>query len=374
MLPSGVAAPRRVLLTLDAVGGVWRYALDLAAALSARGTECLLVGYGAPPKQEQRAELPKHGGCALVWSSAPLDWQAKEEAELRPARDHLRDIIRDWRPDVLHLNLASQAADLDRDIPVVVASHSCIPTWWHTVRGGRLPMEWAWHRRRNRTGFAQADILIAPSASHASALRAIYGPLPHLAVVHNAVRPPTRPCVAREHFILSVGRWLDDAKNGRVLDAAASLSPWPVRLAGATQTSHDGGIELRNAESLGPLPASAVQALMQRASIFAAPSVYEPFGLAVLEAAHAGAALVLADIPTFRELWDGAALFVQPDDPAAWAAAFGALANNAPRMERLALQARKRARFFTVKRQTDGMFAAYAAAMSRHASRARAAA
>ena len=37
---------------------------------------------------------------------------------------------------------------------------------------------------------------------------------------------------------------------------------------------------------------------------------YEPFGLAVLEAAQAGCALLLSDIPTFRELWDGAALFV----------------------------------------------------------------
>jgi glycosyltransferase involved in cell wall biosynthesis len=37
---------------------------------------------------------------------------------------------------------------------------------------------------------------------------------------------------------------------------------------------------------------------------------YEPFGLAVLEAAQAGMALVLSNTPGFRELWDGAALFV----------------------------------------------------------------
>ena len=44
---------------------------------------------------------------------------------------------------------------------------------------------------------------------------------------------------------------------------------------------------------------------------------YEPFGLAVLEAAQAGCALVLSDIPTFRELWNGAAQFVPPGDDAA---------------------------------------------------------
>ena len=55
---------------------------------------------------------------------------------------------------------------------------------------------------------------------------------------------------------------------------------------------------------------------MARAAIFVSSSVYEPFGLAVLEAAGSGAALVLSDIPTFRELWDEAALFAPPGDAA----------------------------------------------------------
>jgi glycosyltransferase involved in cell wall biosynthesis len=48
---------------------------------------------------------------------------------------------------------------------------------------------------------------------------------------------------------------------------------------------------------------------MEAASIFVSPALYEPFGLSVLEAARAGCALLLSDIPTFRELWDGAAIF-----------------------------------------------------------------
>ena len=41
----------------------------------------------------------------------------------------------------------------------------------------------------------------------------------------------------------------------------------------------------------------------------------------MLEAASAGCALVLSDIPTFRELWDGAALFVDPRDAQGFARA-----------------------------------------------------
>ena len=55
---------------------------------------------------------------------------------------------------------------------------------------------------------------------------------------------------------------------------------------------------------------------MDSASIFVSPALYEPFGLAVLEAANAGCALLLADIPSFRELWDDAALFVDVHDGA----------------------------------------------------------
>src|SRR5262249_40439508 len=53
-----------------------------------------------------------------------------------------------------------------------------------------------------------------------------------------------------------------------------------------------------------------------RSSIYAATSQYEPFGLAPLEAALSRCALVASDIPSFRELWDGAAVFFADNDAA----------------------------------------------------------
>ncbi len=55
---------------------------------------------------------------------------------------------------------------------------------------------------------------------------------------------------------------------------------------------------------------------MQRASIFVSPTRYEPFGLAILEAAGNGCALVLSDLDTLKELWQDAALFFDPEDEA----------------------------------------------------------
>ena len=90
------------------------------------------------------------------------------------------------------------------------------------------------------------------------------------------------------------------------------------------------------------------------------PSLYEPFGLAVLEAALAGCALVLADIPVFRELWDGAAVFFDPRDAAGLASAVNAVAGDAPVRQGLADRARERAGRFTPARQAGALLAAYA--------------
>ncbi len=359
--------PRRVLLTLDAVGGVWRYTLDLADALGRQGIACLLAGFGPEPSPAQRAACAAIPHATLVWTGAPLDWMVTEEAALDPAAAALTALAEEWRADLLHLNLPSQACGLPAGAPVIVASHSCVPTWWQAVRGTALPPEWQFHWRRNRQGFDRADAVLAPSASHADALRAVYGAIPALRVVTNAAQPVAFAEGAREPMILAAGRWWDEAKNGAVLDAAAASTPWPVILAGPLQGPNGAQTSVAHARTTGSLPEDAMRGLMGQAAIFAAPSRYEPFGLAVLEAALSGAALVLADIPTFRELWPGAAVFVPPEDPAAWAQAFTALAADPASRAAWAGRARQRAQDFTRQRQVDGVLAAYAAAFRRTA-------
>jgi glycosyltransferase involved in cell wall biosynthesis len=108
-------------------------------------------------------------------------------------------------------------------------------------------------------------------------------------------------------------------------------------------------VELAHAQALGQLSAQEIGAWLARARIYASSALYEPFGLGVLEAAQAGCALVLSDIPTFHELWDGAAVFVDPNSPQAYAEAFDALAGDPPRALRLGELARARAARFTVE-------------------------
>jgi len=109
--------------------------------------------------------------------------------------------------------------------------------------------------------------------------------------------------------------------------------------------------------------------LLACAAVFVSAARYEPFGLAVLEAAQAGCALVLSDIPTFRELWDGAARFVAPQDEAAIAAAITAVLDDPAERGGLEAAARERARRYTLEAMAEGMLAVYGSVLPQAAAR-----
>lgn len=355
--------PRRVLMTVDAVGGVWRYAIDLCRSLNDAGLHIVLACIGPPPRGDQMAEVEALPRTSLRILDAPLDWMAPDAAALAAVPALLEDLARRESCDLLHLNLPSQAAGLRGDLPVVVVSHSCVVTWWQAMRESPLPEEWGWQRALNAAGLARADAVLAPSASHAAALRAAYGMTRGIAVVPNAAQPDTQ-AGGRAAFVFAAARWWDEGKNATLLDAAAADVAWPVRAAGACQGENGQGFTFRHAEALGSLPHQATRALMRQAAVFASPSRYEPFGLAALEAAQSGAALVLADIPTYRELWSDAAILVNPGDPHAFSAAINALARDRSLRDALAARGQARAGRFTADRQLMALLPAYAAAAS----------
>ena len=99
--------------------------------------------------------------------------------------------------------------------------------------------------------------------------------------------------------------------------------------------------------------------LLRRAALFAEPARYEPFGLAALEAGLARCALVLGDIESLHEVWNDAALFVEPDDDDALADALRALALDPGLAEEWGSKARARAVSFTVSRMATAYHAAY---------------
>jgi glycosyltransferase involved in cell wall biosynthesis len=199
-----------------------------------------------------------------------------------------------------------------------------VGTWWRAVRGGELPQELAWRAECTRRGLLGAEAVLAPSRSFAAELAAYYGLQRSIRVVTNGTRLGAMPRSPRPHA-LTAGRLWDEGKNIPVLDAAAGLSGVRVRAAGPVTGPNGAAVSPRNLHLLGNLSPTGLAGEYAQAAVFVSVARYEPFGLAVLEAAQAGCALLLSDIPSFRELWDDAAQFVDASDPICIAGALRAL-------------------------------------------------
>lgn len=359
-MSSGVKRPAggRVLMTTDAVGGVWTYAVDLAGGLARAGVETTLVVFGPSPHPDQAAQADAVPGLSLVDTRLPLDWMATEPAEVLECGAALRGLVRAARADLVHLNSPALAAVGGFDAPVIGACHSCVATWWSAVKDGPMPPDLRWRSQALWQGMLGCDALVAPTAAFAEATARTYE-IPRPFVVHNGRGASAAPPSVREPMIFTSGRLWDEGKNIGVLDAAAARIGAPLYAAGPLQGPTGGLVKLRHVRELGRLSAGEVAAWLPRAPVFASGALYEPFGLGVLEAAKAGCALVLSDIPSFRELWDEAAVFVEPDDAQGFAEAFRRLLAEPVEAERLGAKARARAGRYTVEAMTAGVLGLY---------------
>lgn len=354
---------RRVLMTTDTVGGVWTYALELAAGLGRMGLEVHLATLGDPPSPAQRKAAKRLGNVELYTSLFRLEWMRDSWGDVRTSGEWLLALEREIRPDVVHLNQFAFGA-LPFRAPSLVVGHSCVYSWWRAVHGTEPPAEWLPYRRVVAQGLAGADLVVAPTWAMLRELEELYGLQGASAVIANG-RSAARfqPAPRKEPFVLSVGRLWDEAKNLQALALAAEGLPWKVKVAGAVEHP-DGGTDAdagsRRVRLLGRLAPEDLAGWFARASIYALPARYEPFGLSVLEAALAGCALVLGDLPSLRENWDGTARFVDPEDPEELHRALRALTeDDAARLE-LSSRARSRALGFGPERQAARYLEAYA--------------
>jgi glycosyltransferase involved in cell wall biosynthesis len=306
--------PRRIMMTTDAVGGVWVYATALTRGLIQQGVEVTLVTLGPPP---QGAKLDVARALSrrtnLVVTDLALEWLDPEGADAARARSTLLRIADQAEPDLVHLNGFREAAT-SWPCPALVIAHSCVWSWWKAARGD-WPAErrWSIYRDAVAAGLNAAAAWGAPTTAFRDTIQRLYQPAAPGWVIHNGIDVTAEAVGAKEPVILTAGRVWDEGKNLIGLAHIAGGLPWLVEIAGDRMAT-DTNCDLGNVRWLGELDHAQLQARMRRAAVYAAPAHYEPFGLGILEAAAAGCALVLSDVTSLRELWDGAALFVPSSD------------------------------------------------------------
>lgn len=356
----------RILMTADTIGGVWQYTVDLARELAAQGARVAIATMGAPMAGAQRAQLRDLHSVELHESCYRLEWMDDPWDDLREAGEWLLALEAAVAPDVVHLNGYVHGA-LPWRAPVLVCAHSCVLSWWRAVKHEPAPESWGRYADAVREGVAAANVVVAPTRAMLRSVEEHYGTPVRSVVIPNGRGARPHEPVRKQPLVLAAGRLWDDAKNFTTLDAAAARVRWPVYVAGDPRHPNGSGVELANARALGALGADELATWYAHAAIFAHPANYEPFGIAPLEAALANCALVLGDIPTLREVWGDAALFVPPDDADALADALTTLADDVKLCDAMGARARQCAEHYSPRRMAESYTAVYRSLADMHA-------
>ncbi len=360
----------KLLRPTDAVGGVWQYSLDLARQLSRNDVEICLAVLGPQASAAQRADAGAIAGLELIETGETLDWLAADPAAVARAGYCLAALATDRGVQLVHLNSPALAAETDFPVPVLAVAHSCLGTWWEAVRAEALPADFAWRDALHGRGLARAAITVTPSASFAAATARRHRLARPPLAVHNGRSPLPLGTGPMHDFALTTGRLWDAGKNVATLDGAAAQLHFPFKAAGKCEGENGDAARFKHLSLLGQLDEIALGQLLGARPVFASASLYEPFGLAVLEAAAAGCPLVLSDIATFRELWDGVAIFVPPRDDHGFAEAIGTLVGDSSRRVAAGDAARERAARFTVAAMGNAMLEHYRELLGQRGARA----
>jgi glycogen synthase len=309
----------RALVTADTVGGVWTYTRELVTGLAQRGVEVVLVSLGEIPSGAQTEWIDSLGTVDFRATAFKLEWMQDSEADLKDSSEFLLDVIAETKPDVLHFSQYCYGA-LPVRVPKVVVAHSDVCSWWVSVHG-KQPDESSWIQSYSKVvtaGLQKATAVVAPSRWMLNAITEHYGEVRRGTVVYNGRNPGLfNPHVTKEDLVVAVGRVWDKAKQVSLLTECSHHVP--VWIAGS-EKHPDPAFENRQTERghgvrwCGQQSEAQLRHLFGRASIYAATSQYEPFGLAPLEAALSRCAIVANDIPTFRELWGETAFYFRKND------------------------------------------------------------
>jgi len=250
---------------------------------------------------------------------------------------HLRRAVRQDRPDVFFA--PAYTAPLGAKVPLAVTIHDISfvahPEWFRAGEGLR-------RRWLTRRAAAAASVIFTDSQFSRSELEKHLRTDPaRVRVIPPGVTPRTVDRLqVREPIVLFVGSLFNRRRLPDLIGAfakAAAAVPharlvivgddrtWPrqdLRGIAAAQ-----GVSGRT-QFLSYISDEELAALYSRAAVFAFLSEYEGFGLTPLEALAAGVPPVVLDTEVAREVYDGAAVYVRPDDVEGAAAAIAELLTN----------------------------------------------
>jgi glycosyltransferase involved in cell wall biosynthesis len=346
-------------------GGVGRYVAELARHLPA-----VAARHGG----RVRFVTGRHPAGALA--AAGLDPEATTTLAL-PGRVLNRTWVRLRSPglparlleaaDVVHATSAAVPPAGSR--PLIVTVHDL---GFHHHPEAYPAAGRAWHERSMRLTADEAALILVPSAATAADCTELYGVEADRIVVTPlgagpvpGDQPATRKLLAElgvpGPFLLAVGT-LEPRKNlPRLLAAfaAAELPGHHLVVAGAPGWGAPLGTVPPRVVLAGRVPDPVLRGLYELTDGLAYPSLYEGFGLPVIEAMAAGTPVLTSTTSSLPEVAGDAALLVDPADMDAIAAGLNRLVTDQELRRRLEAAGPARAARFTWAACAEATWAAY---------------
>jgi glycogen(starch) synthase len=359
-----------VLVTGDTLTGVWTYTRELVTGLVSRGVRVTLVSLGEIPLPHQTTWMENLHGLEYHPTAFRLDWMQEGEQDLEESSAYLSALVRELKPDILHLSQLCYGS-LPVAVPRVVVAHGDLISWSKAVHGHEpKDSRWLrWYRDVVTRGLWEASAVVAPTTWMLDTLRACYTQPRNDRVIYNGRNPIFfNPYVSKDDSVLAVGRLWDAGKQVSLL--TQHTHPLPVCIVGSDAPVPAPKIPIRADVKLatdnvcvalkGPQTEAQLRTLYSRAAIYAATSRYEPFGMTALEAAFSRCAIIANDIPSHREVWGDSALYFRANDAASLAGVIRRLSEERDLCRTYANQAYQRARdCFTTKRMIDDYLQLY---------------
>ncbi len=336
----------RVLMTTDTVGGVWTYSQELTRGLLARGCKVTLLSMGRQPSSDQKCWVSK---TAALWpddftcipTDFKLEWMQDGIGCYEESSAFVLSCAAASHAQLLHSNQFCYGS-LPLDIPKIVVAHSDVLSWSIACRG-HLPAPSAWsdaYRRMVLSGLEAADAIVCPTEWMRREILRHYQPSSRSTVIPNG-RSVTGPAGPRKIQAITCGRLWDEGKNIRILqDLDLAM---PLMIAGETEFEEQVDWRPHKLKLLGKLTEEELLQRFSESAVYIATSRYEPFGLAPLEAALCGCAILANDIPSLREVWGEAALYFEQNNKASLSAALAELSREPMKLQEASLAAYTRA-------------------------------
>ena len=308
-------------LLAEPVTGIGRYTVEMLSALAGQAADFriyapkpVVTGQWDRPNQQIRSAAFQHRIGKMLWSQTLLPWWA--------ARD---------RVDVFWGTTHRLPRWLPADIARVVTIHDMV---WKYAGDTMRPLSRLVEQRLMPEALRLADRVVADSHSTAAALEAEYPWLAgRLRVVHlgiSALAAPDRQILQEfridRPYVLFVGT-LEPRKNLRRLLQAFARLPEAVRAGNLLVIAGGRGWGKENVEALveqlglqdcvrqtGYVSDAGLSALYAQARCLAMPSLYEGFGLPLLEAMSFGVPVLTSSSSSLPEVAGDAGLLVDPLD------------------------------------------------------------